>query len=85
MTAARMNASAQSRMSQPQDFFDELSSNAGAEQHTDHHRVQQILNLCHALVSVTQRAIYTVIALRADGFMHGKLSLHCFHLQPYQP
>jgi len=66
----------------PQDLFDELPRDAGAEQHTHHHRVQQVLNLGHALVPITQRAIYAVITLRADGFMHSKLSLHCFHFQP---
>ena len=80
-----MNATAQSRMSQPQDLFDELPSDAGAEQHTDHHRVQQVLNLGHALIPIAQRTIYAVISFKADSFVHGKLSLHCFHLQPWVP
>jgi len=66
----------------PQNLFDELPRDAGAEQHTDDHPIQKVLNLRHALVPITQGAIYAVVALRADSFMHGKLSLQLFHLQP---
>jgi hypothetical protein len=84
MRAAAMNATAQSRTSQPQDFFDELSSNAGAEQHTNDHPIQEVLNLCHALVPIAQRTIYAVVSFKADSFMHGKSSLRLFHLQPLE-
>lgn len=80
--AAATKASTQSCMSQPQKLFDELPSHSGAKEHADHHRIQQVLDLRHALVTITQRPIYAVVAFRADGFMHGKLSLHCFHLRP---
>jgi len=80
--AAAINASTQSRMSHPQKLFDELASNARPEQDADNHPIQEVLNLRHALVSITQGTIYAVIALRADSFMHSKLSLHRFHLQP---
>jgi len=82
MTTAKMIASAQSNMSQPQKLFDELPSHSGAKEHAHHYRIQEVFNLRHALVSIAQRAIYAVVAFRADGFMHGKLSLHCFHLRP---
>jgi len=66
----------------PQDLLDELPRDSGAEQHTNDHPIQEVLDLGHAFVAITQGAVYAVIALRADGFMHSKLSLHCFHLQP---
>ena len=75
-------ASIQSHMLKPQDLFDELARDARPEQDADDHPIQEVLNLRHALVPITQRAVYAVITLRADSFMHGKLSLHCFHLQP---
>ena len=74
--------SAQSHMLYPQDLFNELPSDAGAEQHTDDHPIQEVLNLRHALVPIPQRAIYAVIALRADGFMYSEFSLQLFHLRP---
>jgi len=84
MRAAAINATAQSRMSQPQNLFDKLPSNAGAKQHAYNQPIQEVLNLRHTLVPIAQGAIYAVIALRADGFMHGKLGLsYLIHLQPW--
>ena len=54
MTEAKMIASAQSLISKAQKLFDELASYAGAKQHADHHRVQQVLDLGHAFVAITQ-------------------------------
>ena len=81
MTEAKMIASAQSCMSEPQELLHKLASNTGAKEHADHHRVQKVLDFGHAFVAITQGAVYAVIALRADGFMHSELSLHCFHLR----
>jgi len=66
----------------PQNLFDELASDAGAEQHADDHPIQEVLNLRHALVPITQGSVDTAVSFTAYGFMHGELSLHCFHLQP---
>jgi len=71
-------------MLKPQDLFDELPRNARPEQHTNHHRVQQVLDLRHAFVPIAQGAVYAVIALRTDGFMHSELSLNRFHLQLWE-
>ena len=84
MRAAAMNATAQSRMSQPQDLFDEFASNARPEQDTNDHPIQEVLNFCHALVPLTQRSLYAVVSFEADSFMHGKSSLRLFHLQPLE-
>jgi len=75
MTEAKMIASAQSCMSETQNLFNKLASDAGAKQHTDHHRIQEVLDLRHALVPITQRAVNTVVPLRADGFVYSKLCL----------
>ncbi len=77
-----MNASTQSRMSHPQKLFDELASNARPKQDADDHPIQEVLNLCHALVSLAQRSLYAVVSFEANSFMHGKSSLRLFHLQP---
>lgn len=37
---------------QPQDFFDQLSDKARAKQHSTNDNVKQILNACHALITV---------------------------------
>jgi len=84
MRAAAMNATAQSRMSQPQDFFDEFARNARPEQDADDHPIQKVLNLRHALISLTQRSLYAVVSFKANSFMHGKSSLRLFHLQPLE-
>ena len=60
---AATRASIQSHMSQPQKLFDELASNAGAEQDADYHPIQEVFDLRHALVPITQRAINTVVSL----------------------
>ena len=39
---------------QSEQFADEFSPNAGAEQDHDDHRIQQVLNLGHALVAIPQ-------------------------------
>ena len=54
MRAAAMIASAQSFMSEAQNLFDKLASNAGAKQHTDDYPIQEVFNLGHALVPITQ-------------------------------
>ena len=79
---AATRASIQSHMLKPQKLFDELASDARPEQDADDHPIQEVLNLSHALVPITQRAIYAVVTLRADSFMHSELSLHCFHHRP---
>jgi hypothetical protein len=57
-----MTASAQSHMSQAQDFFDKFASNTGAKQNADDYPVQEVLNLGHALVPITQRTINAVVS-----------------------
>lgn len=71
MRAAAINASAQSRMSQPQNLFEQFSSDAGAKQDTHDHPIQEVFNLGHALVPITQRTINAVVSFSADGFVYG--------------
>ena len=59
---AATTASIQSHMLNPQNLLDEFACDARPEQDADHYRIQEILNLCHALVSIAQRTIYAVIA-----------------------
>lgn len=54
MTEAKMIASAQSFMSETQKFFDKLASDTGAKQHTDDHPIQEVFDLGHAFVAITQ-------------------------------
>ena len=68
-------------MLQPQNLFDEFASNARPEQNANNHPIQEVLNLGHALVPITQRAINAVVAFGTDGFMHGKLCVYGFHDQ----
>ena len=79
--AATINASAQSHMLKSQDLFDELPCDAGAEQHAHDHPIQEVFDLRHALVPITQRTINAVISFKADSFMHGKFCFYCFHDQ----
>lgn len=79
---AARTASTQSHMSHPKYLFKHFSRHSGAKKHSQDHHVQQVLDLGHALVSFTQRTIYAVVSFCANGFMHGKFSLHCFHLRP---
>ena len=70
-----MIASAQSLMSETQKFFNKLASHAGAKQHTDDHPIQEVFNLGHALVAITQRTVNAVVSLSADSFVNSQL---CF-------
>jgi len=54
MTEAKMIASAQSPMSESQNLFNKLASDTGAKQHTDDHPIQEVFDLRHALVAITQ-------------------------------
>ena len=54
MTEAKMIASAQSFMSEAQNLFNKLAGNAGAKQHANDHPIQEVFNLGHALVAITQ-------------------------------
>ena len=74
-------ASIQSHMLKPQKLFDELASDSGAKKHTDDHPIQEVLNLGHALVPITQRTIYAVVSFSADGFVDGKLCFYRIHDQ----
>ena len=69
-------ASTQSHMSKPQKLLHKISRNTGAEQHTQNHPIQEVLDLAHALVTITQRAVNTVVPLRADSFVNRQFSLH---------
>jgi hypothetical protein len=71
IAAAAMKASTHF-ISQPQNLFDEFTCDAGAKQHAHDYPIQEVLNLRHALVPITQRTIYAVVSFSADGFMHGK-------------
>ena len=75
MIAAAARIASTHFISQTQDLFDKFACDAGAEQHTHDHPIQEVLDLCHALVPITQRAINAVVAFGTDGFMHSKL---CF-------
>ena len=49
-----MSASAQSFMLQTQELSDELRRDTGAKQHSNDHRIQEILDLCHATITVSE-------------------------------
>ena len=62
MTEAKIIASAQSFMSESQKFLHKVSRYSGAKKHAQDHPVQEVLDLGHALVAITQRAINTVVS-----------------------
>jgi hypothetical protein len=70
MIAAAARRASTHFISQPQNLFDKFSSNAGAKQHTHDHPIQEILNLRHAFVAITQRTINAVVSFSADGFVY---------------
>ena len=77
VTAVAANRpSTQSHMSQPQKLLHKVCRDTGAEQHAQNHPIQEVLNLAHALVTITQRAVNTVVPLRADSFVNRQFSLH---------
>ena len=49
-----MTASIQSFMLQTQKLSDKLRRDSGAEQDSNDHRIQEILNLCHATITVSE-------------------------------
>jgi hypothetical protein len=63
MIAAAARRASTHFISQPQNLFDELASDAGAEQHAHNHPIQQVLDLCHSLVPIAKGSVDTVVPL----------------------
>jgi len=55
--------------------FEERASNAGAQQHQNHHPIEQILYLRHSLVPILQHLKDMVIPFSADSLMDSKVLL----------
>jgi hypothetical protein len=70
MIAAAAKRASTHFISQPQNLFDKLASDARPEQHTHDHPIQEVLNLRHALVPIAQGSVDTVVPLCANCFMY---------------
>jgi hypothetical protein len=81
IAAAAMRASTHF-ISQPQNLFNELTRDAGAEQHTHNHPIQKVLNLRHALVPIAKGSVDTVVPFCAYSFMYSQSCIHRFHKIP---